>query len=104
MRTVEGRLRRRGVDWVIESVDGTRRVDEVDEPRPGGLVGRKKRWIIDWKGKRGLVAILDGRSDEQRGRDDLRGKVTLQRVNRASGIRIVSGGAPGLGRSRRGES
>jgi hypothetical protein len=85
-RRIEGTLESRRAAWFLAADEGTWMV-EVDHPAPSRLVGKKRQWIITYRGKR-LPRLTPS---------DLGGR-------RANGVRrsvwTVSGGLPGLGKRR----
>lgn len=80
---VEGKLRRVGTLWVLETPDGRLLVlSAVEEGQPGRLVNRTRSWVVR-AGKRHRIAALAGDGC------------------RRADIRVVPGGAYGQGKNRR---
>lgn len=97
---IEGVLEaRRGV-WSI-SFGQERRVVEVDHPAPSRLLGRRRSWLITYRGRAVPKLTTDQRSPAERRRDAERlaqGKpVAAPRPARRS-VWTISGGLPGLGK------
>jgi hypothetical protein len=98
--SARGTLRRDRTSWVLHLDDGrVLRSITVDEPNPTPYVDKHRWWLVADTGKTGIKIRVDRRTKEQR---EAPGKVRFATPHRT--IRTVSGGAPGLGKSRRGES
>lgn len=97
---IEGVLEQRGTRWYLH-LDGCARPVRVDHPTPGRLVSKTRRWLITYGGSKEPTVMPDRRNATEREADAARlaaGSSLTRPVPVRRFVRVVRGGAPGLGR------